>query len=48
MEILKKMFGSRKFWYTMGAIFVPFIAAKLGYAILALILGQGIADISKK
>ena len=52
------MFGSRKFWYTMGAIFVPFIAAKLGltevevekvyYAILALILGQGIADISKK
>ena len=42
----------------MGAIFVPFIAAKLGltevevekvyYAILALILGQGIADIAKK
>tara|TARA_R110002020_G_scaffold283983_1_gene499617 strand:+ start:426 stop:602 length:177 start_codon:yes stop_codon:yes gene_type:complete len=58
MDILKKMFGSRKFWYTMGAIFVPFIAVKLGltegevekvyYAILALILGQGIADISKK
>ena len=58
MDILKKMFGSRKFWYTIGAIFVPFIAAKLGltevevekvyYAILALILGQGIADISKK
>jgi len=58
MDILKKMFGSRKFWYTIGAIFIPFIAAKLGlgeaevekvyYAILTLILGQGIADISKK
>jgi hypothetical protein len=58
MDILKKMFNSRKFWYTLGAIFVPFISVKLGlteaevekvyYAILALILGQGIADISKK
>ena len=58
MEILKKVFNSKKFWYTVGAIFVPFIAVKLGlseaevekvyYAILTLILGQGIADISKK
>jgi uncharacterized membrane protein YqaE (UPF0057 family) len=58
MEILKKIFNSKKFWYTVGAIFVPFIAVKLGlseaevekvyYAILTLILGQGIADISKK
>ena len=58
MEILKKIFNSKKFWYTVGAIFVPSIAAKLGlseaevekvyYAILTLILGQGIADISKK
>ena len=58
MEILKKIFDSKKFWYTVGAIFVPFIAVKLGltetevekvyYAILTLILGQGIADISKK
>lgn len=57
MDILKKMFGSRKFWYTMGAIFIPFIASKLGlgeadvekvyYAILTLILGQGIADVAK-
>ncbi len=57
METLKKMFDSKKFWYTMGAIFVPFVAVKLGltetevekvyYAILTLILGQGIADIKK-
>mgnify|MGYP003121060087 FL=1 len=57
MEILKKMFDSRKFWYTIGAIFVPFAAVKLGlteaeiekvyYAILTLILGQGLADIKK-
>jgi hypothetical protein len=57
MEMLKKMFDSKKFWYATSAIFVPFIAAKLGlseaevekvyYAILTLILGQGIADIKK-
>tara|TARA_R110000751_G_scaffold18492_5_gene56290 strand:+ start:3547 stop:3759 length:213 start_codon:yes stop_codon:yes gene_type:complete len=57
MEILKKMVGSKKFWYTISAIFVPFISVKLGltegevekvyYAILALILGQSIADIKK-
>ena len=51
------MFNSRKFWYTVGAIFVPAVSVKLGlseaevekvyYAILALILGQGIADIKK-
>ena len=57
MEILKKMFNSKKFWYTVGAVFVPFVAVKLGltegeiekvyYAILTLILGQGLADIKK-
>ena len=57
MEILKKVFNSKKFWYTVGAIFVPFAAVKLGltegeiekvyYAILTLILGQGLADIKK-
>jgi|TARA_R100001463_G_scaffold18004_1_gene45338 uncharacterized membrane protein YqaE (UPF0057 family) len=57
MEILKKMVDSKKFWYTLGAIFVPFVSVKLGltegeiekvyYAILTLILGQGIADIKK-
>jgi|TARA_R110002126_G_scaffold84069_3_gene204537 hypothetical protein len=57
MEMLKKMFDSRKFWYAISAVFVPFVAAKLGlsetevekvyYAILTLILGQGIADIKK-
>tara|TARA_R100000656_G_C3926463_1_gene123924 strand:- start:236 stop:412 length:177 start_codon:yes stop_codon:yes gene_type:complete len=58
MEMLKKMFNSKKFWYAVSAIFIPIISVKLGltegevekvyYAILALILGQGIADISKK
>tara|TARA_R110002020_G_scaffold69127_7_gene180180 strand:- start:4942 stop:5115 length:174 start_codon:yes stop_codon:yes gene_type:complete len=57
MEMLKKMFNSKKFWYTVSAIFVPFAAVKLGlaegevekvyHAILVLILGQGIADIKK-
>tara|TARA_R100001463_G_scaffold71711_1_gene125548 strand:+ start:559 stop:732 length:174 start_codon:yes stop_codon:yes gene_type:complete len=57
MEMLKKMFNSKKFWYTLGAIFVPAVSVKLGlsegeiekvyYAILTLILGQGIADIKK-
>jgi|TARA_R110000744_G_scaffold128786_1_gene236036 uncharacterized membrane protein YqaE (UPF0057 family) len=57
MEMLKKMFNSKKFWYTVSAVFVPFVAVKLGltneevekvyYAILTLIVGQGIADIKK-
>tara|TARA_R100001480_G_scaffold49124_2_gene62312 strand:- start:1324 stop:1497 length:174 start_codon:yes stop_codon:yes gene_type:complete len=57
MEMLKKMFNSKKFWYAVSAVLVPFAAAKLGlseaevekvyYAILTLILGQGIADIKK-
>ena len=55
--MLKKIFDSKKCWYTIGAIFVPVAAVKLGlteaeiekvyYAILTLILGQGIADIKK-
>ena len=55
--MLKKMFNSKKFWYTVSAVFVPFVAVKLGltegevekvyYAILALFLGQSIADIKK-
>jgi hypothetical protein len=57
MEMLKKMFDSKKFWYAISAVLCPFAAAKLGlsetevekvyYAILTLILGQGIADIKK-
>ena len=57
MEMLKKMFDSKKFWYAVSAVLCPFTAAKLGlseaevekvyYAILTLILGQGIADIKK-
>jgi len=57
MEMLKNMFNSKKFWYTVSAVFVGFAVATLGlseaevekvfYAILTLILGQGIADIKK-
>ena len=57
MEMLKKLFDSKKFWYAVSAVLCPFAAAKLGlseaevekvyYAILTLILGQGIADIKK-
>ena len=28
MEMLKKIFDSKKFWYTIGAIFVPVAAVK--------------------
>lgn len=57
MEMIKKMFNSKKFWYTVGAICIPVAAIKLGltdgevekvyHAILVLILGQGIADMKK-
>jgi hypothetical protein len=52
------MLKSKKFWYTVGAIVVPFIAKSLGLdetevnkvfiAIVTLIVGQGIADSNKK
>lgn len=51
------MFKSKKFWYGIAAVIVPTIAIYLGipeeqafnmaYAIIALILGQGIADFGK-
>ena len=51
------MLKSKKFWYTIGAIIVPLIAKQFGldeaetskvfYALVALIVGQGLADIKK-
>jgi len=51
------MFKSKKFWYAVSAVVVPAIVTYLGvdeetatnlfHATLVLILGQGIADISK-
>ena len=56
--ILKGMFNSKKFWYAVGSVLIPSIMTTLGvdettatnlfYALLTLILGQGIADMNKK
>jgi hypothetical protein len=56
--VLKQIFKSKKFWYAVGSMLIPVIATYLGvseetaqeifYAGMALILGQGIADINKK
>jgi hypothetical protein len=56
--ILKGMFNSKKFWYAIGSVIIPVIMTKLGvdeltasnlfYALLTLVLGQGLADMNKK
>jgi len=56
--LILTMIKSKKFWYAVSAVAVPAIVTYLGvdeetatnlyHAILVLILGQGIADISKK
>ena len=56
--ILLKMFGSRKFWYTVIGILTTVLSEKFGLnaeevkgiliSISALVLGQGVADINKK
>jgi hypothetical protein len=56
--IILTMMKSKKFWYAISAVVIPAIVTYLGvdeetatnlyHAILVLILGQGIADISKK
>jgi len=56
--ILKGMMNSKKFWYAIGSVIIPVIMTKLGvdestasnlyYALLALVLGQGLADMNKK
>ena len=56
--LILAMMKSKKFWYAIGAVVVPALVTYLGVdeatatnlyqAVLVLILGQGIADISKK
>jgi hypothetical protein len=56
--VLGAILKSKKFWYAIASIAVPIISNALGldeptctkmfYAFVSLILGQGIADISKK
>ena len=55
--LIGQMVKSKKFWYAISSVVVPAIVTYLGvdeatasnlyYALLALVLGQGIAD-SKK
>ena len=56
--LIGQMFKSKKFWYAISSVVIPTIVTYLGvdettakdlyYAILTLIVGQGIADVSKK
>jgi hypothetical protein len=56
--LLNKIFNSRKFVYAITGIVVPFLMTHFGWGadvaetvwqtFLVLILGQGVADISKK
>ncbi|QDP46691.1 MAG: hypothetical protein Unbinned6316contig1000_35 [Prokaryotic dsDNA virus sp.] len=56
--LIGKMMKSKKFWYAISSVVVPAIVSYLGvdestakdlyYAILTLIVGQGIADVAKK
>jgi len=57
-EIILKMFGSRKFWYTVIGVLTTLLSEKFGLnseevknvliSISSLVLGQGIADVAKK
>ena len=56
--LIGQMVKSKKFWYAISSVVIPAIVTYLGvdevtatnlyYAILTLIVGQGIADIAKK
>lgn len=56
--LIRKMLSSKKFWYMIAALVIPIVATKMGvdektasemvYAIIALIVGQGLADFSKE
>ena len=56
--LIGQMIKSKKLWYAISSVVVPAIVTYLGvdettasnlyYALLALVLGQGIADIAKK
>jgi len=57
-DILMKMFGSRKFWYTVVGILTTVLSENFGLnplevkniliGISSLVIGQGVADINKK
>jgi len=56
--LIGQMLKSKKFWYAISSVVVPALVTYLGvdsetarelyHALLVLIVGQGIADISKK
>jgi|TARA_Y100000813_G_C23944930_1_gene249824 hypothetical protein len=56
--ILGQMLRSKKFWYTIVGVLTQLLNEKLGldpvqteailYSIIALVLGQGIADVAKE
>jgi hypothetical protein len=56
--VINKILKSRKFWYTVIGTIVTFLHESFGldpaqtqnimYAIIALILGQGVADAAKR
>ena len=57
-QTLKKMFASKKFLYTVVGIIVqllsdnwgidPEVSQNILYSLVALVIGQGIADVAKK
>ncbi len=56
--LIGQMFKSKKFWYAISSVVIPALVTFLGvdettakdlyYAILTLVVGQGIADVAKK
>lgn len=56
--LIGQMLKSKKFWYAISSVIVPAIVTWLGvevetakelyYALLTLVVGQGIADVAKK
>ena len=46
--VIKQIFNSKKFWYMVSSVVDEETAKNLFYALLTLILGQGIADSAKK
>jgi uncharacterized membrane protein YgaE (UPF0421/DUF939 family) len=56
--LIGQIFKSKKFWYAVSSIVVPILCNSFGldeevatntfYSLLALVLGQGIADSGKK
>ena len=56
--LIGQMFKSKKFWYAISSVVIPALVTYLGvdettakdlyYAILTLIVGQGIADVAKR